>query len=176
VKTYWPAYIGASAIKTSRRGWKTPEKIQVDNERKRHFTESYQRFILSSLNNVGTAVIIGNNSNLRSTPELIPQQESRFEEMGVKRSCATSTKPCGTEDAAATSRRITRTALTHLWQPIASAPYELDLELAVIDRERPHAPVFACQRYFSGWSNAKSGIQVDVRPTHWRLWTRSSYE
>src|SRR5580700_6391847 len=56
VKTYWPAYIGAPAIKTSRRGRKTPEKIQVDNESKRHFTENYQLVILSSTNNVGTPV------------------------------------------------------------------------------------------------------------------------
>jgi RND family efflux transporter MFP subunit len=56
VKTYWPAYIGAPAIKTSRRGRKTSEKIQVDNARKRHFTENYQLVILSSTNNVGTPV------------------------------------------------------------------------------------------------------------------------
>src|SRR5580693_8981474 len=58
VKTYWPAYIGAPAIKTSRRGRKTPEKIQVDNESKRHFTENYQLVILSSTNNVGTPVAL----------------------------------------------------------------------------------------------------------------------
>src|SRR5580693_6248311 len=57
VKTYWPAYIGAPAIKTSRRGRKTPEKIQVDNESKRHFTENYQLVILSSTNHVGTPVM-----------------------------------------------------------------------------------------------------------------------
>ena len=57
VKTYWPAYIGAPAIKKSRRGRKTSEKIQVDNVRKRHFTENYQPVILSSPNNVGTPVM-----------------------------------------------------------------------------------------------------------------------
>src|ERR1017187_2120760 len=56
VKTYWPAYIGAPAIKTSRRGRKTSEKIQVDNARKRHFTEKYQIVILSPPNNAGTPV------------------------------------------------------------------------------------------------------------------------
>jgi transposase len=59
VRTYWPAYIGAPEIKTSRKGRKTPEKIQVDNERKRHFAENYQLVILSSTNNVGTPVKLG---------------------------------------------------------------------------------------------------------------------
>jgi len=56
VKTYWPAYIGAPAIKTSRRGRKTSEKTQVDNARKRHFTEKYQVVIVCSPNDVGTPV------------------------------------------------------------------------------------------------------------------------
>src|SRR5437899_2720695 len=66
VKTYWPAYIGAPAIQTSRRGRKTSEKIQVDNARKRHFTEKYQLVMLSSRNNVGTPVI---RDELQSTPQ-----------------------------------------------------------------------------------------------------------
>src|SRR5580704_12773111 len=56
VKTYCPAYIGAPAIQTSRRGRKTSEKIQVDNARKRHFTEKNQLVMLSSRNSVGTPV------------------------------------------------------------------------------------------------------------------------
>src|SRR5580704_4600996 len=69
VKTYWPAYIGAPAIKTSRRGRKTPEKIQVDNESKHHFTENYQLVILSSTNNVGTPVRLCLTTLLQSHTE-----------------------------------------------------------------------------------------------------------
>src|SRR5580700_438138 len=75
VKTYWPAYIGAPAIKTSRRGRKTPEKIQVDNESKRHFTENYQLVILSSTNNVGTPVTMHLYSRLASA--IILQRRER---------------------------------------------------------------------------------------------------
>ena len=29
-----------------------------------------------------------------------------------------------------------------MWQPISTAPYERDLELAVMDKDEPHALVF----------------------------------
>ncbi len=56
------------------------------------------------------------------------------------------------------------------WQPVASAPYDLDLELAVIDAKGIHALIFPCRRIPAGW--LKSGTQqwVDVQPTHWREW------
>jgi len=57
-----------------------------------------------------------------------------------------------------------------VWQPISSAPFDRDLELAVIDRDGPHALVFACRRILSGWVNAESKQRLDVRPTHWREW------
>jgi hypothetical protein len=57
-----------------------------------------------------------------------------------------------------------------VWQPISSAPFDRDLELAVIDRDGPHALVFACRRVPSGWINAESKQRIDVRPTHWRDW------
>jgi hypothetical protein len=59
---------------------------------------------------------------------------------------------------------------THVWQPISSAPFDRDLELAVIDRDGSHALVFACRRILSGWVNAESKQRLDVRPTHWREW------
>jgi hypothetical protein len=37
------------------------------------------------------------------------------------------------------------------WQPIASAPFDRDLELAVIDDDGRHALTFACRRSTDGW-------------------------
>jgi hypothetical protein len=58
----------------------------------------------------------------------------------------------------------------NVWQPISSAPFDRDLELAVIDREGPHALVFACRRILSGWINAETRQRIDVRPSHWHTW------
>lgn len=42
------------------------------------------------------------------------------------------------------------------WEPIFTAPFDRDLELAVIDREEPHALSFPCRRIFGGWINAET--------------------
>jgi hypothetical protein len=60
--------------------------------------------------------------------------------------------------------------VSRVWQPISSAPFDRDLELAVLDRDGPHALVFACRRIGSGWINAQTKERIDVRPTHWREW------
>jgi hypothetical protein len=57
-----------------------------------------------------------------------------------------------------------------MWQIIFTAPFGRDLELAVIDKDGPHALAFPCRRAFDGWINAVSMKPVDVRPTHWRSW------
>ncbi len=57
-----------------------------------------------------------------------------------------------------------------VWHPIASAPFDRDIELAVIDREGPHALVFPCRRILHGWVNAQTQEQITVWPTHWRPW------
>jgi len=59
-----------------------------------------------------------------------------------------------------------------MWQTVVSAPFDRDLELAVIDTDGPHALVFACRRVFNGWVNAETKERLDVRPTHWREWKR----
>ena len=59
------------------------------------------------------------------------------------------------------------------WQPIATAPIDRDLELAVLDDDGVHALVFACRRARQGWVKSKSGASVDVHPTHWREWIES---
>jgi hypothetical protein len=56
------------------------------------------------------------------------------------------------------------------WQAIATAPFDRDLELAVIDADGPHALVFPCRRTLRGWIKAGSNERVDVHPTHWRDW------
>jgi hypothetical protein len=63
-----------------------------------------------------------------------------------------------------------RAQITLMWQPIASAPFDCDLELAVIDGDGPHALVFACRRILGGWMKAKTRERLDVHPTHWRPW------
>jgi len=57
------------------------------------------------------------------------------------------------------------------WSPIASAPFDRDLELAVIDYDGAHALVFPCRRHLHGWINSKTKKPLDdLRPTHWREW------
>lgn len=58
-----------------------------------------------------------------------------------------------------------------MWRPISSAPFDQDLELAVIDSDGPHALVFACRRILGGWINATTKSRIDVQPTHWREWS-----
>lgn len=57
-----------------------------------------------------------------------------------------------------------------MWQPIATAPYGDELQLAVIDRDGEHCLVFPCRRTADGWLHAATGARIDVRPTHWRAW------
>jgi hypothetical protein len=56
------------------------------------------------------------------------------------------------------------------WKSIATAPFDCDLELAVIDYEGAHALVFPCRRILGGWTDAKTQKRVDINPTHWREW------
>ena len=57
-----------------------------------------------------------------------------------------------------------------MWQPIANAPFDRDIELAVIDQDGPHMLVFPCRRVLHGWINAETQLQITVHPTHWRPW------
>jgi hypothetical protein len=57
------------------------------------------------------------------------------------------------------------------WKPIVSAPWERNVQIAVIDLNgEVHAQPFPCRRTFDGWLNAKTAKWIDVRPTHWRDW------
>jgi hypothetical protein len=57
-----------------------------------------------------------------------------------------------------------------MWQPISSAPFNHDLELAVLDADGEHALMFPCRRTTDGWVKSETNQLVDVRPTHWREW------
>ena len=57
------------------------------------------------------------------------------------------------------------------WRPVGvPAPFNADLELAVLDREGTHALVFPCRRILGGWVNATTKKRIDIQPTHWREW------
>jgi len=71
---------------------------------------------------------------------------------------------CG--NCGATARRVVA------WQPVATVPVNRDVELAVIDRDGPHALVFPCRRAVSGWITAGANQPIDIQPTHWRPWCR----
>ena len=56
------------------------------------------------------------------------------------------------------------------WQPISTAPFDRDLELAVLDGRETHALVFACRRILGGWEKSATRERIYVTPTHWRPW------
>jgi len=60
-----------------------------------------------------------------------------------------------------------------MWQPVSTAPFDRDLELAVLDRDGPHALVFPCRRVLGGWVKAENREPLAVRPTHWREWSKA---
>ena len=57
-----------------------------------------------------------------------------------------------------------------IWEGIGSAPFERDLEIAVIERDHVHPLVFACRRVLNGWVRAQTNERITVNPTHWRPW------
>lgn len=62
-----------------------------------------------------------------------------------------------------------------MWEPIQSAPFGRDLELAVLEgNDPPHALIFPCSRVLAGWVRAGSRERVVVHPTHWRLWEETA--
>jgi hypothetical protein len=57
----------------------------------------------------------------------------------------------------------------HPWQPIATAPDNAEIYLAVIEGKDVHQLAFRCRKRDKQWFNADTGWPVDVRPTHWRM-------
>ena len=62
------------------------------------------------------------------------------------------------------------TVFNYPWNPIATAPTEVELELCVYDGEEYHTLTFPCRRNGVGWSDVRLNKMVPIRPTHWRLW------
>lgn len=60
-----------------------------------------------------------------------------------------------------------------VWENISTAPFDRDLEVAVIEGDFLHALVFACRRSLGGWIRAKTRERLTVNPTHWRPWADS---
>jgi hypothetical protein len=58
-----------------------------------------------------------------------------------------------------------------IWEKVSAAPYDRDLELAVIEGDHVYALVFACRRTASGWIKIPSMERVTISPTHWRMWS-----
>jgi hypothetical protein len=56
------------------------------------------------------------------------------------------------------------------WQAIATAPFDRNIALAVIDARGTHAIAFPCRRVLRGWVKAKDAAAITVYPTHWREW------
>jgi len=56
------------------------------------------------------------------------------------------------------------------WQPISIAPFDRDLELAIIDSNGINTFSLPCCRILGGWCDAKIKRRIEVEPTHWREW------
>jgi hypothetical protein len=61
------------------------------------------------------------------------------------------------------------------WQPISTAPFDHDLELAVRDGGGLHFLVFPCRRILGGWVKAATMERVCVCATHWRHWSDPTF-
>jgi hypothetical protein len=57
-----------------------------------------------------------------------------------------------------------------MWMDISNAPRDRAIRLAVIDADGEHALITPCRRIADGWVDARTGVRIDVRPTHWREW------
>lgn len=59
----------------------------------------------------------------------------------------------------------------HAWRDASTAPFDRDLELAVIDADGLHALVFPCRRIVGGWMHADTRERLTrLEPSHWREW------
>jgi len=61
-----------------------------------------------------------------------------------------------------------------MWHVISSAPFDRDLELALVDANGVHAIFFPCRRVVGGWIKAEMKTPINVRPTHWRDWAKAN--
>ncbi len=57
---------------------------------------------------------------------------------------------------------------TSRWRDINTAPFDRELELAVIDGEN-HAVSGFCLRHGNDWFDAETLLPIEVTATHWRF-------
>jgi hypothetical protein len=82
----------------------------------------------------------------------------------------------GTQDARSSDLTCVKDAIVimsknkPMWHPISTAPFDRDLELAVMDKDGHHALVFPCRRILTSWIKSATKERVDISPTHWRTW------
>lgn len=62
-------------------------------------------------------------------------------------------------------------ALPERWLPIAIAPIDADLQVCVMNKTDVHALVFPVRKSGTNWVDAHTKENVDIEPTHWRLWS-----
>ena len=60
-----------------------------------------------------------------------------------------------------------------LWQPIATAPVHVEVQLSLYDKGEYHALVFPCKFDGSGWRDVRANRSMSLAPTHWRLWEKT---
>jgi len=61
------------------------------------------------------------------------------------------------------------------WKPINNAPFDREVELAIIDGQGEHVLIFPCCRIAGGWADAQTKKQLfHILPTHWRDWPSNS--
>jgi hypothetical protein len=56
------------------------------------------------------------------------------------------------------------------WQPVATAPEGVAVELQVPHADGAYALPFPCVRTRDGWMNADMKVVLAVEPTQWRAW------
>jgi hypothetical protein len=56
------------------------------------------------------------------------------------------------------------------WLRIETAPFDRNLEVAVINFDGAHPVAFPCRRTGQRWTNAATAAPVEIQPTHWREW------
>jgi len=71
-------------------------------------------------------------------------------------------------------RSVVPTMADQIWQPIQTAPFDQDLELAVIEGSEAHRLAVRAQRTARGWISVATGKRIEIDPTHWREWRGGS--
>jgi hypothetical protein len=62
-----------------------------------------------------------------------------------------------------------------MWQhEMSAAPFDRDLELAVIDASGEHTMLFPCRRVVGGWIKAATERRIKIHPTRWRVWANEA--